>query len=100
MPTIERLVDRAGALTVIAFLLLSPPVLSIFAQGRTVAGVPVLPLYAFGAWLIVIAAGGILAHRLQAAEQARLPRPSEGPPLSETPSTEAASEALSLRIGD
>lgn len=83
MPSIERLVDRAGVLTVIAFLLLSPPILTIFAQGRTVAGIPLLPLYAFGAWLIVIAAGGVLAHRLQAAEQSRLPRLSDGSPPAE-----------------
>ncbi|MCU0338491.1 MAG: hypothetical protein MUE30_01295 [Spirosomaceae bacterium] len=47
---------------VLSFLLFNPPILQIFNQLRFVAGIPILYLYFFAAWLLLI---GILAWILR-----------------------------------
>jgi hypothetical protein len=59
-----RLTDRAFVLPVVAFFLLTPPILSIFNAPTLVFGIPLLHVYCFAVWLIAIACGGWLARRM------------------------------------
>ena len=63
-----RLTDRAFVLPVVAFFLLTPPIFSIFNAPKLVFGIPLLHVYCFAVWLIVIACGGWLARRMIAEE--------------------------------
>jgi hypothetical protein len=65
-----RLADRAFVLPVVAFFLLTPPILSIFNAPVPVFGIPLLHIYCFAVWLIAIAFGGWLAHRMVAGSEA------------------------------
>lgn len=51
---------RLVAAAVLAVLLFDYPVLAVFGSGGSVLGLPVLPVYVFTAWALVIA----LAARL------------------------------------
>ena len=59
-----RLTDRAFVLPVVAFFLLTPPILVIFNAPTLVFGIPLLHVYCFAVWLIAIACGGWLARRM------------------------------------
>jgi hypothetical protein len=59
-----RLADRAFVLPVIAFLLLTPPILGIFNAPVLLLGIPLLHVYCFAVWLIAIACGGWLARHM------------------------------------
>ncbi len=61
-----RLADRAFVLPVIAFFLLTPPILTIFNAPMFVFGIPLLHVYCFAVWLLAIAGGGWLARRMVA----------------------------------
>ena len=61
-----RLTDRAFALPVVTFFLLTPPILGIFNSPALVFGIPLLHVYCFAVWLAAIACGGWLARRLAA----------------------------------
>ena len=61
-----RLADRALVLTVVAFFLLTPPILNIFDVSVLVFGIPLLHVYCFAVWLIAIACGALLAPRMVA----------------------------------
>jgi hypothetical protein len=47
--------QRLVALFMLGCLLFSYPLLSLFNVGGTVAGIPVLYAYLFGAWIVLIA---------------------------------------------
>lgn len=64
MPRLERMSERAVALPVAAFVLLSPPILGLFDRVTVLDGMPVIYLYLFGAWLGLIALARALARRL------------------------------------
>ena len=59
-----RLADRAFVLPIVAFFLLTPPILSIFNAPALVFGIPLLHVYCFAVWLLTIACGGWLARRM------------------------------------
>lgn len=59
-----RLSDRAFALTVATFVLLTPPIVTIFDVPVLVLGVPLLHVYCFAVWLAAIVAGARLASRM------------------------------------
>jgi hypothetical protein len=46
--------DRLIALFLMGVLLLTPPMMAIFNVERLVFGIPLLFLYLFGAWLLVV----------------------------------------------
>jgi hypothetical protein len=69
MPTRGRLADRSFALTVLTFVLLTPPIVTIFNVPVLVLGVPLLHLYCFAVWLGAIVVGARLAARLPDDEQ-------------------------------
>lgn len=64
MPSYDQLNERAFILPVFGFLILTPPLLLLFNNASTVFGIPVLYLYAFFAWAILIFAGKLLANKL------------------------------------
>lgn len=59
-----RLHDVAVLLPCVGLLLLMPPFIGLFSPRLTVLGIPVLVLYLFGVWALLIAAAAVLARRL------------------------------------
>jgi hypothetical protein len=50
----ERATPRLVAIFVLGLLLFAPPLLSLFDRNAFVAGVPLLWLYLFGVWALII----------------------------------------------
>lgn len=57
--------DAATVLPFIAAILFLPPLILIFASPVTVSGLPLVLLYVFAAWALVIACAFVLALRLR-----------------------------------
>ena len=55
--------EKSLALFLLGLLLFSPPLLSLFSVERVVAGIPLLYLYLFCAWGLVVALIGMTAAR-------------------------------------
>jgi len=68
-----RLAERALVLTAATFILLTPPILTIFDVPVTIAGIPLLHVYCFATWLVAIALGGWLARRMDRGDTAADP---------------------------
>jgi hypothetical protein len=56
MPEDLRRRDRLIGLFLLALVLLNPPIIWLFGRGSTLYGLPLLYVYLFAAWLVVIAA--------------------------------------------
>jgi hypothetical protein len=54
--------DRLIGLFLLALVLLNPPILWLFGRGSTLFGLPLLYVYLFVAWLVVIAAVAWIAE--------------------------------------
>jgi Sec-independent protein secretion pathway component TatC len=67
--------DAAAVLPFLAALLLTPPVILIFAKLAAPWGVPLIVLYVFAVWAATILAGFLLARRLKEAPG---PHPPDG----------------------
>jgi hypothetical protein len=65
MPGRGRLVERSFVLTLLTFVLLTPPIIAIFNVPVLVLGVPLLHVYCFGVWLAAIVVGARLAAGLR-----------------------------------
>ena len=63
-PTEGRLTDGLFVVAALAFILLTPPIVTIFDVSVTVFGIPLLHVYCFGVWLIAIIAGRFLSRRM------------------------------------
>lgn len=63
-----RLADRALVLTVATFILLTPPIVTIFDVPVMIFGLPLLHVACFAVWLAAIALGGLLTSRLVALQ--------------------------------
>jgi hypothetical protein len=61
----QRACDAILAVTVLAALLLLPPILPFFDRPTTLFGMPLIVVYVFGVWLAVIAIGWVLSWQLQ-----------------------------------
>ena len=59
----DRLGERLGLLFLLGILLINFPVLAIFHQAQTFAGIPVLYLYLFGVWTAGIVGVFFLVRR-------------------------------------
>ena len=66
----KKFTDRYAALLILAALLFNPPIMSIFNSDRLVVGVPILFLYLFFAWALIIGLNAYLAHKLAQAKAA------------------------------
>lgn len=56
--------DAAVALPLFGVFLLMPPVITLFAAGLDLAGVPLIVVYVFSVWLGLIVCAALLARRL------------------------------------
>ena len=72
-----RLRDMALLLPLAGFLLTMPPLVMIFSRDTLVLGVPLLYLYFFALWCVLIFGGAALARRLSHAEAAAIETPKE-----------------------
>lgn len=64
---IEKFSERYAALLILAALLFNPPIMSIFNSTELFIGVPILYLYLFCAWALIIGLNAYLAAKLSAA---------------------------------
>jgi hypothetical protein len=65
--------DRLIALFLLGVLLLTPPTMAIFNVDRLILGIPLLFLYLFGAWILIVLLTAIVLRA------ARRPDGAEGP---------------------
>jgi hypothetical protein len=70
-----RLTERAFILSLLALVLLTPPIITIFDVPIFVFGIALLQIYCFGIWLAAIVAGGILSARMSRSGPAPDNRP-------------------------
>jgi hypothetical protein len=63
MPDEVRRRDRLIGLFLLALVLLNPPLLMLFGGGDTVFGLPLLYVYIFVAWLLIIGGVAWIAER-------------------------------------
>lgn len=67
----SRVAERLVAAFMMGLALFMPPLLAVFGKGGTVAGVPLLYLYLFAAWVGLIAVLAAIVERTAAdGEQA------------------------------
>jgi hypothetical protein len=59
----DRLGERLGLLFLLGVLLVNFPILAVFHQAQTFAGIPVLYLYLFGVWTAGIVGVFVLVRR-------------------------------------
>jgi hypothetical protein len=69
--------DRLIALFLLGVLLLTPPTMAIFNVDRLVFGIPLLFLYLFGAWLLIVMLVALLLRAREPRNGADSP-PHEG----------------------
>jgi hypothetical protein len=55
MEAIDKKGQRLGAVCLVSFLLFNYPVLALFNVPVTVLGIPLLYLYVFAAWSVIVA---------------------------------------------
>lgn len=60
----SRAPSAAVALPLLGLFLLMPPVITLFARGAGIAGVPLIVLYVFGVWIALIVCAALLAPHL------------------------------------
>ncbi|MGB6054050.1 MAG: hypothetical protein WBG17_02315 [Burkholderiaceae bacterium] len=56
--------DAAVALPLFGLFLLMPPLITLFAAGLDLGGVPLIVIYVFGVWIALIVCAALLARRL------------------------------------
>lgn len=89
MPRRNRTTERLVAVFLFGLALLTPPVMLVFDQRLRVAGIPLLYLYLFAAWALLIALAAAATRRIDPAHNAsadqrdagsrQADRPAEGP---------------------
>tara|TARA_B100002003_G_scaffold238517_1_gene256831 strand:- start:285 stop:527 length:243 start_codon:yes stop_codon:yes gene_type:complete len=60
----KKIIERYVALIILTALLFNPPIMSIFNSTELILGVPMLFLYLFAAWALIIGLNAYLAKRL------------------------------------
>jgi hypothetical protein len=78
MTRLQRLRERALALPIAVFLLLSPPLLTLFGQHVKILGLPLLFLYVFTVWSLAIVLGFLLSRALNQAGERPPAQPGPG----------------------
>ncbi len=64
----KKITERYVALIILTALLFNPPIMSIFNSTELILGVPMLFLYLFAAWALIIGLNAYLAKRLSAEQ--------------------------------
>lgn len=67
----RRLNDIAVIAPLLGFVLLTPPVIGLFATKGTFFGAPVILIYLFVVWFALILVAAILSRRLARSEKKR-----------------------------
>ncbi len=67
----HKISERSVALFLLGALAFSPPLLFIFSAERSILGVPLLYLYLFVAWFVLIVLVGVLAGRVRLGTRGR-----------------------------
>lgn len=62
--------DRLIALFLLGVLLLTPPMMAIFNVERLIFGIPLLYLYLFGAWILLVGLVALVLRPPRTDEQA------------------------------
>ena len=65
--------DRLIALFLLGVLLLMPPMMAIFNVERLIFGIPLLYLYLFGAWILLVGLVALVLRPRHADEQGSQP---------------------------
>lgn len=71
--------DAAKILPVAAALLFLPPFILVFAAPVTVAGVPLIVVYVFSIWLVIVLAAWLVSRRVEPHDGSDVP-PDVGEP--------------------
>ena len=66
----DRVAERLTGLFVLGIVLLLPPVLLVFNRPERVAGIPVLYLYLFVAWALLIGLAAAIIRRIDRQDDA------------------------------
>lgn len=80
-----RLRDAAVLLPFAGLLLLMPPFVGLFPAAATLFGIPVLVLYVFGVWAVLIVLAAWFARRLPDPAAPRAAAPTDQPPPAAPP---------------
>lgn len=67
----RRLNDMAVVAPILGFVLLTPPVIRLFATDGSLFGAPVILIYLFAVWFGMILVAAILSRRLARSEKKR-----------------------------
>ena len=78
-PPSPRVQSAAVLVPLAGLFLLMPPFVFLFAGPRTALGIPLIVLYLFGAWAVLIVITWQLSRRL-APPDAQAAPPADGPP--------------------
>jgi hypothetical protein len=70
--------DAAVVLPLFGLFLLMPPVITLFASGFDIHGVPLIVVYVFGVWIALIVCAALLARRLDPAHPEQAIPPEAG----------------------
>lgn len=65
--------DRLIAVFLLGLLLLTPPLLAIFNIERLIFGIPILYLYLFGGWALLVGLVALVLRRRGSGEMASKP---------------------------
>jgi hypothetical protein len=74
----EPIGDRSIALFLLGLLAFSPILLSVFRSDALLSGFPLLYLYLFGAWVVLIALMVLVFRTRDRGEDGESPRPPTG----------------------
>lgn len=69
----------AVVLPLLGLFLLMPPVITLFARGVGVAGVPLIVIYVFGVWIALIVGAALLARHLAPGSPGESADPGDSP---------------------
>lgn len=69
----------AVVLPLLGLFLLMPPVITLFARGVGVAGVPLIVIYVFGVWIALIVGAALLARHLDPRRPGEPADPNDAP---------------------
>jgi hypothetical protein len=72
--------ERLAAMFILAAVLFNPPVLSIFNRAEQLFGVPLLYLYLFLAWALLITLTALLVERAEEGSEPVKPQQNPGCP--------------------
>lgn len=68
-----RIIERSVALFLLGVIAFSPPLIAVFAVAHRVLGIPMLYLYVFGMWALIVLLQALIARGAEVA--ARRPPP-------------------------